>query len=82
MKPGEETDALLRCRWAESDALMRAYHDAEWGVALYESRVLREMLMLEGFQAGLSWAILLRKREAFRRAFKGFDPARVMRFKG
>ncbi len=53
---------------------MQAYHDTEWGVPLRDSRTLWEMLMLEGFQAGLSWSIVLRKREAFRVAFKGFDP--------
>jgi DNA-3-methyladenine glycosylase I len=69
-----------RCVWAESDALMRAYHDEEWGVPQHDSRALWEMLMLEGFQAGLSWSIILRKREGFRRAFKGFDPQKVARF--
>jgi len=59
---------------------MRSYHDDEWGVPLEDGRRLWEMLMLEGFQAGLSWATILRKREAFRRAFKGFDPAAVARF--
>jgi DNA-3-methyladenine glycosylase I len=69
-----------RCRWAESDALMRAYHDEEWGVPQHDSRMLWEMLMLEGFQAGLSWAIILRKREGFRKAFKKFDPKKVAKF--
>ena len=59
---------------------MRSYHDDEWGVPLKDGRRLWEMLMLEGFQAGLSWATILRKREAFRKAFKGFDPAVVARF--
>jgi DNA-3-methyladenine glycosylase I len=59
---------------------MRAYHDEEWGVPLHDSRALWEMLMLEGFQAGLSWSIILRKREAFRKAFKGFDPKKVAKF--
>ncbi len=58
-----------RCSWAEGDPLMRAYHDAEWGVPQRDSRMLWEMLMLEGFQAGLSWAIVLRRRDAFRAAF-------------
>jgi DNA-3-methyladenine glycosylase I len=71
---------LERCRWAGSDPLMRAYHDEEWGVPLHDSRALWELLMLEGFQAGLSWNIILRKREAFRKAFKGFDPKKVARF--
>ena len=59
---------------------MRAYHDEEWGVPEHNSRALWELLMLEGFQAGLSWAIILRKREGFRKAFRGFDPAKVARF--
>ena len=70
----------VRCRWAESDAGMRAYHDEEWGVPERDGRALWELLMLEGFQAGLSWNIILRKREGFRRAFKGFDPKKVARF--
>jgi len=69
-----------RCAWANSDELMRAYHDEEWGVPERDSRALWEMLMLEGFQAGLSWSIILRKRPAFRSAFKGFDPKKVARF--
>jgi DNA-3-methyladenine glycosylase I len=72
--------AKKRCAWAESDALMRAYHDEEWGVPQRDARMLWEMLMLEGFQAGLSWAIILRKREGFRKAFKGFDLKKVARF--
>src|SRR5271169_5837968 len=69
-----------RCAWAEGDPMMREYHDVEWGVAEYDSRALWEKLMLDGFQAGLSWSIILRKREAFRKAFKDFDPERVARF--
>src|SRR5580704_9334680 len=69
-----------RCSWAESDPLLREYHDTEWGVPEYDSRALWEKLMLDGFQAGLSWSIILRKREAFRKAFKNFDPAKVARF--
>ncbi len=72
---------LQRCPWAQNDPLYRAYHDEEWGVPVYDSRVLWETLMLEGFQAGLSWIVILRKREAFRKAFKSFDPAKVARFK-
>ena len=72
--------AKRRCGWAEGDALMRTYHDEEWGVPEYDSRALWELLMLEGFQAGLAWIIVLRKREAFRAAFGGFDPAKVARF--
>jgi DNA-3-methyladenine glycosylase I len=59
---------------------MQAYHDEEWGVPEYDSRALWEKLMLDGFQAGLSWSIILRKRDAFRKAFKGFDPKKVARF--
>ncbi len=70
----------VRCRWAGDDPLMQAYHDEEWGVPQRDPRALWEMLMLEGFQAGLSWAIVLRKREAFRQAFDGFDPMAVARF--
>jgi DNA-3-methyladenine glycosylase I len=69
-----------RCSWAEGDPLLRTYHDEEWGVPERDSRKLWETLMLEGFQAGLSWTIILRKRETFRNAFKGFNPALVARF--
>lgn len=69
-----------RCPWAESDPLLRKYHDEEWGVPERDSRALWEKLMLDGFQAGLSWLTILRKREAFRQAFEGFDPAVVARF--
>ncbi len=69
-----------RCAWAEGDALMAAYHDREWGVPQHDPRMLWEMLMLEGFQAGLAWIIVLRKREAFRSAFASFDPEKVARF--
>jgi len=69
-----------RCVWVGDDPRMRAYHDEEWGVPQRDPRALWEMLMLEGFQAGLSWAIVLRKREAFHEAFAGFDPDRVARF--
>src|SRR6202050_3198351 len=70
-----------RCVWACDDALMQTYHDEEWGVPQRDSRALWEMLMLEGFQAGLAWIIVLRKREAFRKAFAHFDPARVANFR-
>jgi DNA-3-methyladenine glycosylase I len=70
-----------RCKWADSTALMAQYHDDEWGVAQHDSRMLWEMLMLEGFQAGLSWSVVLNKREALRKAFKNFDPAKVARLK-
>jgi DNA-3-methyladenine glycosylase I len=70
----------IRCAWAGSDPLLCAYHDEEWGVPERDSRSLWETLILEGFQAGLSWAIILRKREAFRKAFKNFDPVKVAAF--
>lgn len=69
-----------RCGWAESDPLLREYHDAEWGVPVRDGRMLWEMLNLEGFQAGLAWITILRKREAFRQGFAGFDPVAVARF--
>jgi DNA-3-methyladenine glycosylase I len=70
----------IRCRWAQSDPLMAAYHDTEWGVPVRDSRALWEMLMLEGFQAGLSWQIVLRRRETLRSAFEGFVPQTVAAF--
>jgi DNA-3-methyladenine glycosylase I len=69
-----------RCAWAGGDPLMQAYHDIEWGVPERDPRRLWETLMLEGFQAGLAWITILRKREAFRAAFAGFDPEKVARF--
>lgn len=72
--------AFPRCAWAEHDPLLRDYHDEEWGVPERDSRALWEKLMLDGFQAGLSWITILRKREAFRQAFQGFDPKAVARF--
>jgi DNA-3-methyladenine glycosylase I len=70
-----------RCSWVESDPLLLTYHDEEWGVPLHDSRALWELLMLEGFQAGLAWITVLRKREAFRKSFRQFDPSKVARFK-
>jgi len=69
-----------RCAWTEHDPMLRAYHDDEWGVPERDGRALWEKLMLDGFQAGLSWLTILRKRDAFRRAFEGFDPEAVARF--
>jgi DNA-3-methyladenine glycosylase I len=69
-----------RCKWAEGDPLLREYHDKEWGRPVRDGRAMWEMLMLEGFQAGLSWLTILRKREAFRKAFRDFDPVKVARF--
>jgi DNA-3-methyladenine glycosylase I len=73
-------DKKMRCKWAESDAQMRDYHDSEWGLPEYDSRALWELLMLEGFQAGLAWITVLKKRDEFRKVFKRFDPAKVARF--
>jgi DNA-3-methyladenine glycosylase I len=69
-----------RCPWAEKDPLYHRYHDEEWGVPSHDDRHLFEMLILEGAQAGLSWLTILRKRDGYRRAFDGFDPARVARY--
>ncbi len=69
-----------RCPWVTADPAYIAYHDEQWGVPLHDDRALFEMLILEGAQAGLSWLTVLRKREAYRAAFAGFDPARVARF--
>jgi DNA-3-methyladenine glycosylase I len=69
-----------RCAWANGGPLEIEYHDTEWGVPSRDDRHLFEMLVLEGAQAGLSWSTILRKRENYRRAFAGFDPARVARF--
>jgi DNA-3-methyladenine glycosylase I len=80
INPANALKTVRRCHWAESDPLLRTYHDEEWGVPEYESRALWEKLMLDGFQAGLSWLTILRKRDAFRKAFKNFDPKRVARF--
>ena len=71
---------MERCPWCGTDPLYVAYHDEEWGVPSRDDRHLFEMLILEGAQAGLSWLTVLRKREGYRRAFEGFDPAKVARF--
>src|SRR6187402_3295589 len=70
----------IRCAWAEGDPQMAAYHDAEWGVPVRDPRLLWEMLILEGFQAGLSWRTILHRRDGFRAAFDGFDPAKIARY--
>ena len=72
--------AKCRCGWCGTDPLYVAYHDIEWGVPEYDDRALFEKLILDGFQAGLSWITILRKRDAFRRAFDGFEPATVARY--
>ncbi len=73
-------DGLWRCRWCGSDPLYMAYHDTEWGVEERDSRALFEKLLLDGFQAGLAWITILRKRDNFRRAFDGFEPERIARY--
>jgi DNA-3-methyladenine glycosylase I len=73
-------DGLKRCPWARQDPLYVAYHDQEWGVPEFDDRALYEKLVLDGFQAGLSWIIILRKRDNFRRAFGGFDPHKIARY--
>src|SRR4029079_1520651 len=79
--PGLYSGGLLRCPWPDpGDALYVGYHDREWGVPEYDDRALYEKLMLDGFQAGLSWITILRKRDNFRRAFDGFDPEKVARY--
>jgi DNA-3-methyladenine glycosylase I len=71
-----------RCRWCGDDPLYVTYHDEEWGVPVHDDQKIFEMLILEGFQAGLSWLTILRKRENFRKAFKNFDPDKVARMSG
>ncbi|MDB5646114.1 DNA-3-methyladenine glycosylase I [Methylobacterium sp.] len=73
-------DGCLRCWWAGRDPTYVAYHDTEWGVPERDGRALYEKLILDGFQAGLSWITILRRREGFRRAFAGFDPVAIARF--
>ena len=73
-------DGLPRCPWPKQDPLYVAYHDDEWGVPERDDRALFEKLLLDGFQAGLSWITILRKREAFRRAFDGFEPSVIARY--
>ncbi|MGH6874581.1 MAG: DNA-3-methyladenine glycosylase I [Aestuariivirgaceae bacterium] len=73
-------DGIHRCPWCGSDPLYVAYHDEEWGMPEFDDRALYEKLMLDGFQAGLSWITILRKREAFRAAFDGFEPEIIARY--
>ena len=75
-------DGLHRCPWPGADPLYLAYHDEEWGTPEYDDRALFEKLVLDGFQAGLAWITILRKRPAFRRAFDGFEPATIARWDG
>jgi DNA-3-methyladenine glycosylase I len=74
------TKPITRCPWPGADALYCAYHDEEWGVPERDDRALYEKLVLDGFQAGLSWITILRKRENFRAAFKGFEPEKIARW--
>lgn len=80
MSDGSGMADRRRCAWAQGDPLYETYHDEEWGVPQRDPRMLWETLMLEGFQAGLSWITILRKRDAFRAAFAGFDPDTVAAF--
>jgi DNA-3-methyladenine glycosylase I len=73
-------DGLVRCPWPKQDPLYVAYHDEEWGVPEYDDRALYEKLVLDGFQAGLSWITILRKRDNFRRAFDNFAPEKIARY--
>ena len=73
-------DGLKRCPWPKQDPLYVAYHDEEWGVPEYDDRALYEKLVLDGFQAGLSWITILRKRDNFRAAFDGFEPEKIARY--
>ena len=73
-------DDLPRCPWPKQDPLYVAYHDTEWGVPEYDDRALYEKLILDGFQAGLSWITILRKRDNFRRAFDDFRPEKIARY--
>ncbi len=74
------SDDLVRCGWAGKEPIYTAYHDTEWGVPEYDPRALYEKLVLDGFQAGLSWITILRKRENFRAAFDGFAPEKIARY--
>ena len=74
-------DGLHRCPWPKQDPLYVAYHDEEWGVPERDDRALFEKLLLDGFQAGLSWITILRKRDNFRRAFDGFAPEKIARYR-
>jgi DNA-3-methyladenine glycosylase I len=71
---------IIRCSWCEKDPLYIEYHDTEWGVPVHDDKKLFEFLILESFQAGLSWLTILRKRENFKKAFAGFDPRKVAKF--
>lgn len=76
----KHADGKMRCAWPGEDPIYVKYHDTEWGVPEYDDRALFEKLILDGFQAGLSWITILRKRDNFRKAFDGFDPAKIARY--
>jgi DNA-3-methyladenine glycosylase I len=80
LKKETQSPKKKRCAWSGTDPLYVAYHDEEWGVPVHDDRVLFEFLVLEGAQAGLSWSTVLRKRDAYRRAFDRFDPRKVARY--
>ena len=80
MTAARHADGVCRCGWCGTDPLYVAYHDNEWGVPEYDSQALFEKLLLDGFQAGLSWITILRKRGNFRAAFDGFDPETMARY--
>lgn len=80
MKAIKHADGLTRCPWPKEDPLYVAYHDEEWGVPEYDDRALFEKLILDGFQAGLSWITILRKRDNFRKAFDDFNPEKIARY--
>jgi DNA-3-methyladenine glycosylase I len=79
--PPIHPDGVTRCPWPKQDPLYVAYHDKEWGVPEFDDRALFEKLILDGFQAGLSWITILRKRDNFRAAFDGFDPEKIARYR-
>jgi DNA-3-methyladenine glycosylase I len=80
MKAIKHADGLHRCPWPKDDPLYVSYHDTDWGVPEYDDRALFEKLILDGFQAGLSWITILRKRDNFRKAFDDFDPEKIARY--
>jgi DNA-3-methyladenine glycosylase I len=80
MKAIKHADGLHRCPWPKDDPLYVSYHDSEWGVPEYDDQALFEKLILDGFQAGLSWITILRKRDNFRKAFDDFDPEKIARY--
>ncbi len=80
MNSSPHSNTLGRCPWPGTDTLYVSYHDDEWGVPEFDDRALYEKLVLDGFQAGLSWITILRKRENFRRAFGGFEPEKIARY--